>query len=248
MTERRSPSFQPSSLEAIRELRKTQTRRVLPRCRGRIGDRDTSSEPGDIVLRMIGGGKDWPFVLRESRGWGKRMAGELTPHKMRPRYGEPGTVWALCEPLRRHKTNIAVYLDGTMAIDRRPDTRHVDISWEWNRDTLSAMFMPRWAARDFVTLEDVRVERLQNISDEDAIAEGITVPDTPKCWYRDGCNGGQDCGAHMAMDFTPQDAFAALWDSINGKKVPWKADPWVTAYTFGNYQRDPGRVMQENKP
>jgi len=237
MTERRSPSFQPSSLEAIRairELRKTQTRRVLT---VRIGGIWT------LPYEPYYAENDGQLFCMDEYGDYHEAAEWLSL-----RYGEPGTVWALCEPLRRHKTNIAVYLDGTMAIDRRPDTRHVDISWEWNRDTLSAMFMPRWAARDFVTLEDVRVERLQNISDEDAIAEGITVPDTPKCWYRDGCNGGQDCGAHMAMDFTPQDAFAALWDSINGKKVPWKADPWVTAYTFGNYQRDPGRVMQENKP
>jgi len=240
MTERRSPSFQPSSLEAIRairELRKTQTRRVLT---VRIGGIWT------LPYEPYYAENDGQLFCMDEYGDYHEAAEWLSL-----RYGEPGTVWALCEPLRRHKTNIAVYLDGTMAIDRRPDTRHVDISWEWNRDTLSAMFMPRWAARDFVTLEDVRVERLQNISDEDAIAEGIrwyAHDDEGGHWEVDVPKGTKNVESGLLQTDDPIEAFAYLWDSINGKKVPWKADPWVTAYTFGNYQRDPGRVMQENKP
>lgn len=84
-----------------------------------------------------------------------------------------------------------------------------------------AMHMPRWASRLTLTVTDVRVERLHNISEEDAIAEGITLskefPDrylTPAGDY--------------AM---PVVAYQRLWDSINGLGS-WDANPWVVAYSF----------------
>lgn len=88
----------------------------------------------------------------------------------------------------------------------------------------SGRFMPRWAARTFLEVESVKVERLQSISEEDAKAEGagtaIWRTDVPgragpllsaPCYYA---------------------GFGILWDSINAKKHPWSSNPWCWAYTF----------------
>lgn len=75
-------------------------------------------------------------------------------------------------------------------------------------------------------LESVTVQRLQEISGEDAAAEGISVP-------RCGC---EVCRMSSAM--CPADAsahieeYGHLWDSINGKRAPWSSNPWVWAITF----------------
>ena len=70
------------------------------------------------------------------------------------------------------------------------------------------------------------MQRLQEISGEDALAEGITIE-------RCGC---EVCAHSSAL--CPADAssaiqeFAHLWDSINAKRAPWSSNPWVWALTF----------------
>jgi hypothetical protein len=73
-----------------------------------------------------------------------------------------------------------------------------------------SIYMPRWACRLVLRVTSVRVERLQEISEADAIAEGVDV--------LPGCE-------------TPGMAFEQLWESINGKDS-WAANPWVRAITF----------------
>jgi len=77
-----------------------------------------------------------------------------------------------------------------------------------------SIFMPREAARIFLKVTRVRVERLQDISGEDAMKEGVKVESMfPLCIgdsYR---------------------AFSILWESINGKES-WDANPWVWVYEF----------------
>jgi len=92
----------------------------------------------------------------------------------------------------------------------------------------SPMFMPKWAARPELKrrVTDVRVQRVQDISEEDAIAEGIeeSTAHGEKAYYL------YDGRAHYTPN--PVESFASLWDSINGKKYPWDSNPWVFAYTF----------------
>lgn len=77
------------------------------------------------------------------------------------------------------------------------------------------MFMPRWASRITLVVTDVRVQRLQEISEEDAKAEGITEPKPI-----------MGTAGYVA-------AFSYLWDEINGKRWPWTdSNPWVWAITF----------------
>ena len=76
-----------------------------------------------------------------------------------------------------------------------------------------ARFMPRWASRAVPEITDVRLQRLHEISEEDARAEGYTPqsPDFPVGWFH------------------------GLWDDINGTNS-WHANPWVWAITFRRIQ------------
>ena len=85
--------------------------------------------------------------------------------------------------------------------------------WSWR----SPIQMPRWASRITLEITEVRVQRLQEISEEDARAEGI----------RSAANG-----ATVLLGSTPIEAFAALWDSVNAKRAPWASNPWAWAISF----------------
>ena len=89
-----------------------------------------------------------------------------------------------------------------------------------------AMHMPRWASRITLTVTDVRVQRLQDISEADAIAEGVE-PERDG-WRQYGSLGPMHAGSVWA---TAAAAYHDLWDSINGI-MAWDANPWVAAYTF----------------
>jgi len=92
----------------------------------------------------------------------------------------------------------------------------------------SVLFMPRWACRLLLRVTAVRAQRVQEISEEDAIAEGIEhVPPGPCYW------AGEMSGTGKVTYANPQYAFSRLWNSINAKRgFGWDANPWVWAYTF----------------
>jgi hypothetical protein len=94
----------------------------------------------------------------------------------------------------------------------------------WNFGSLRwrpSIHMPRWASRITLEVAGVRVERLQEITEEDARAEGITGSSPPGDFAM-SCEGanGYVC------------AFAELWESINGKRAPWARNPWVWVVEF----------------
>jgi len=92
------------------------------------------------------------------------------------------------------------------------------------------MFMPRWASRITLIVTDVRVQRLQEISEADAIAEGVYE------WEPRDKDGMRHFGLpELGASFpTAVRGFRDLWDSINGKGSgrAWADNPWVAAYTF----------------
>lgn len=97
-----------------------------------------------------------------------------------------------------------------------------------------SIHMPRWASRLTLRITDVRVQRVQDISREDVIWEGVEPPRCPKCGYTRG-----DCHLHMDHHLcgleTPTheaSAFASLWDSLHKDREAWAANPWVWALTF----------------
>lgn len=102
-----------------------------------------------------------------------------------------------------------------------------------------SIHMPRWACRLYLEVVSVRVERVQDISEADAIAEGIQrvakVGDHPGEWFW-GTEpipekySSDDLG-RLIHKRTPIEAYATLWDSINGAGS-WAANPWCWVIAF----------------
>lgn len=86
-----------------------------------------------------------------------------------------------------------------------------------------SIHMPRWASRLTLEITDVRVERLQEISEEDAIAEGI---DGPMCQQFLKTSPSRHDLRPAAVH-----GFAGLWGQINGD-LSWRANPWVWVIEF----------------
>ena len=82
----------------------------------------------------------------------------------------------------------------------------------------SPRFMYKFLARVWFGITDVRVERLQEITGKDCIKEGYPSKDELYVEY----------GKYRHA----QEWFQTLWNSINGKKYPWKSNPWVWCISF----------------
>lgn len=90
----------------------------------------------------------------------------------------------------------------------------------------SPLFMPRAFSRLTLEICSVRVERLQDITAEDCLKEGVPIccsPDGEKLYTQSGVLRSQ---------------FAALWDSINGKTFPWQSNPFVWRLEFRRLEAD----------
>jgi hypothetical protein len=81
--------------------------------------------------------------------------------------------------------------------------------------------MPRWASRELLEVTATKIERLQDIEEIDAIAEGVDWTPVSSKWQ------------------SPIHAFHDLWDSIYDKKpgLSWADNPWVLATTFRRVKR-----------
>lgn len=98
-----------------------------------------------------------------------------------------------------------------------------------------SIFMPRWASRITLPVTRVRIERVQEISEEDAMAEGIRR-------YTYGEEYGPEHLSHVygterlslgAMNVTASDAFARLWDDINDSRGwAWAVNSPVLVYEW----------------
>lgn len=86
----------------------------------------------------------------------------------------------------------------------------------------SATSMPRWASRILLTVEDLRIERLQSITETDAMAEGCTPPFTPG-----GANLPYTCEFATQWDKASRRNNSALFGSGS-----WSENPWVWRISF----------------
>jgi hypothetical protein len=86
-----------------------------------------------------------------------------------------------------------------------------------------SIFMPKVACRNFLECINVGVERLQDISEKDAIAEGVGKYFDTEFYVMYGSKNDWAVTAFAS--------FAYLWGSINGKES-WESNPWVWVYDF----------------
>lgn len=102
-----------------------------------------------------------------------------------------------------------------------------------------SMFMPRWASRLTLAITDVRIERLHDISEHDAIEEGVCSflesTDRPGSWT--GLSQDDRNGMVRVVFGSAVKAYQALWESINSA-ASWDANPWVVAVTFDVYKQN----------
>lgn len=86
-----------------------------------------------------------------------------------------------------------------------------------------SIHMPFEAARLFLRIKTVRAERLQNLTDNDALAEGIRVIEKDEAYF----DYLEEAGSYA----TPKGSFMSLWQKINGQDS-WNANPWVWVIEF----------------
>ena len=101
-----------------------------------------------------------------------------------------------------------------------------------------SLFMPKEAARIFLKVTNIRCERLQDISEEDAITEGIAVSSkvgSDGHYYYKDYNDTTDWPEVGWMHAST--SFETLWQSINAKKHPWESNPWVWVYEFERIEK-----------
>lgn len=160
-----------------------------------------------------------------------RPAGKgLCDYQFQPRYAAGDRLYV------REAWHAARSLDSTRPRDipRDSDIEHAATARGYAEIGLKgklrpSMFLPRWASRLTLIVTDVRVQRLQDISEADAIAEGIArSPHANEDQWID-----YPAGSSAAGWTDPRDSFRTLWDSLNAERgFGWDANPWVTATTF----------------
>lgn len=125
-----------------------------------------------------------------------------------------------------HIINGVKYAYKTGATDDSERLRR-EYGYRWR----PAIFMPREAARLFLQVTGVRVERLQDITLEECVAEGVE------------CEAGENSGEFI------REKFRGIWDAINarrnGEAFTWDKNPWVWAVTFRRI--NPEQLREDSK-
>nr|EKV5765681.1 hypothetical protein [Escherichia coli]EKW5587579.1 hypothetical protein [Escherichia coli] len=177
----------------------------------------------EMVRAILGGNKTQTRRIVEEKFYGRAVAAELLA-KHCP-YGQPGDRIWVRETYRVHgkATDVATLVyrasvrnSWTEQTHRVPvEVCNKPVSEKWT----PSIHMPRWASRILLEITDVRVERLHDMSEADAKAEGAT-PATykitpPEAVYRVG--------------------FGDIWRSIYGQDN-WLSNPWVWVIEFKRVQ------------
>lgn len=227
--------FSGPMVRAIREGRKTQTRRIVkPQP---VSKSEDELEAGDVVSRL--GRLE---RCEDPRGRGKRAAGWLNLRELKCPYGAPGDRLWVRETLRTgargnhepRKNHLWRYAADNEVVCVSPADANAMVAWAHHKDVdvCPSIFMPRWASRITLEIEAVRVERLQDISESDACAEGLREwprADPHHARWSPGLESGP---MRDVWEYDPREAFRIGWDAINGDRGPWTSNPWVWVITF----------------
>jgi hypothetical protein len=191
--------FSGPMVQAVLEGRKTMTRRVC----------HPQPCPEFLARGAVAVVPQWP--LQDGVRW---FMADGCSELIKCAYGRPGDRLWVRETFREVGEAKAEELRCAWAY--RADGEHGNVL-RWK----PAIFMPRWASRLTLGITAVRVERLQDITEQDAIAEGVPRHDSRYL--------GGDWLRRLAG---PILAFADIWDSINDKRCPWSSNPWVWVISF----------------
>lgn len=191
--------FSGPMVRALLEGRKSQTRRVV------------KPQPNNVAgpYHPESRGITWVWMARDDfPGY------TYATQDFRCPYGKPGGLLWVRETFGCLCHNSMQPMTGCELLYRATDD-HEDPLSGWR----PSIHMPRWASRLTLRLTDVRVERVQDISEEDALAEGC-----------------RSQVKHSAL-------FADLWESINAKRgYSWESNPWVWALLFEVIQKNVDEV------
>lgn len=198
--------FSGPMVRALVAGRKTQTRRLV-----RVPS-IVAAEPDDVDEP----GERWDYTSIDQRDDGVWRA-------WMTEYPEEGSVTV--RPPARPGDRLWVretwnqFLLEPRFIYRADHSDPARLSWK------SPYHMRRTASRLTLEVTEVRAQRLQDISEEDAMAEGLT----PRSW----CGPAEFTFETGRCVFGRAGAvFRAVWDEINGKRAPWADNPWVWVVTF----------------
>ena len=196
--------FSAPMVRALLSGRKTQTRRLSK-------PEPASSKPrtGSTLVHEGVDGSDFY----------RRVVGHF-----RPRFAVGDRLWV------KENHRLPLSAEGPRGITKYgPVFYAADQHWYLGQDAVPgklrpSIHMPRWASRMTLVVTDVQVERLNDISEADAIAEGL-FPTT--------CGGQRmwDPGPPHGHFGDPRVAYRMIWEDINGPGS-WDANPWVVAVTF----------------
>ena len=199
MTERPIP-FSAEMVLAILAGRKRQTRRVM-KVQPYPDSIVTVEHFHQTVIDRHGDMQPGPEIF--GAHWDDGEYGCRSP------YGAPGDLLWVRETWAGHASGVDYAAD--FAAVSRPQ------AGPWR----SSIHMPRWASRITLQVESVRVERLQDITQKDAIAEG--APESHSDIDR--------ISRHFGYQDFSRSWFAQTWEDINGPGA-WEANPWVWAISF----------------
>jgi hypothetical protein len=195
-------------VRAILEGKKTQTRRIakMSVCGGRMIE-----VPADDDAAWVQKVARNPYGNPGDRLWVREMWQVVSVHEETESWEMPHirwfeiTDWPKKIPKCLPASHSLRYAANKWTEDER---EAMDKPYPWR----SPIFMPRWASRITLEITGVRVERLQQISDADALAEGCSTADMRN-------------GDSLASVYT------RLWESIHGPGS-WDANPWAWVVEF----------------
>ena len=173
-----------------------------------------------------------PMTRREVKGLARGVKDLRINNGICEMLYEGATMWVTCNVQPKYKLGevIAVaqryrdiagnhFFANELAADEL-SVNGMKFEHGWNnKQGVKACYMPTR-----IRITDIKAERLQDISNEDCMKEGITK------WNR-GLNLYYFCEERFSDFNSPREAFAALIDKVSGKGT-WERNPWVFAYTF----------------
>jgi hypothetical protein len=224
-------AFSTPMMRAYLSGRKTETRRIVkPQPPAEcginypLGNESWLSEKARTPLRQHW--EAWHGECFYNRPSGHLCGG----HEVRSPYGHPGDLLRIKEDLRVNGTGTtAVYAADGLPV--MVDGESLD--WRWKRSSLPARFMPTIACRARPPVLEVRVERLQEITEEGAKAEGV-----PFYVPGHGTVSDQELRSEHGLwsSGSYRDGFAFAWSEIHDKPAEfgqsWKLNQWVWVVRF----------------